>query len=54
MQLHNISILVIISRYTDWIIREETELELHLNNMNRQDGFCLNRSQKDLINTLNN
>jgi hypothetical protein len=34
------------------IIREVTETELHLNNMNREDGFCLRKSWKPLISSL--
>jgi hypothetical protein len=28
----------------DHIIREAVEIELHLNNINREDGFSLSRS----------
>jgi hypothetical protein len=33
----------------DHIIREATEIELHTNNMNRENGFCQNKSWKSLI-----
>jgi hypothetical protein len=36
----------------DWMIREVTEIELQLNSMNREDGFCLSQSWKPLIHTL--
>jgi hypothetical protein len=33
----------------DRIIREPTEIELHPNDMNREDGFCISKSWKPLI-----
>jgi hypothetical protein len=33
-------------------IREETELELHSNNMNKEKGFSLSKSWKPLLQTL--
>jgi hypothetical protein len=37
------SILPKKSRCIDWIIKEAIEIELHPNNINREDGFSLNR-----------
>jgi hypothetical protein len=52
IQLHHTIILSTKLRYMDHIIREPTEIELHANNMNREDGFCLRKSWKPLIYSL--
>jgi hypothetical protein len=44
IQLQNTNILSTQSRYMDRIIKEATEIELHPNNMNREDGLVLSRS----------
>jgi hypothetical protein len=49
IQLQNTTILSTKPRYMDRIIREGTEIELHPNNMNREEGFCLTKSWKPLI-----
>jgi hypothetical protein len=36
----------ILSRHVDRMIREATEIELHPNNMNRENGLCLSWSSK--------
>jgi hypothetical protein len=36
----------------DRIIREATEIKLHPNNVNKEDGFSLNKSWKPLLQTL--
>jgi hypothetical protein len=46
IQLQDTRILSTKSRYMDQIIREATEIELHANNMNKEDDFCLSWSWK--------
>jgi hypothetical protein len=36
----------------DHIVREAIEIELHPYNINREGGFCLNKSWKPLIGSL--
>jgi hypothetical protein len=49
IQLHHTTIISTKPRYMDHVIREATETELHPNNMNRENGFCLSKSWKPLI-----
>jgi hypothetical protein len=49
---HTTSILAKKLRYVDHIIRETIEIELHPNNINRENGFSLSRSWKPLIHDL--
>jgi hypothetical protein len=51
-QLNNTTILFAKSRYMDWVIREATQIELHPNNMNREDGLFLSWSWRPLIHYL--
>jgi hypothetical protein len=44
IQLQDTTILSTKTRYMDWMFREATEIELYLNNMNREDGLSLSRS----------
>jgi hypothetical protein len=52
IQLQNITILSTKSTYMDRMIRKTSEIELHPNNMNREDGFRLSRSWKPYIHSL--
>jgi hypothetical protein len=49
IQFHNNSVLATKTQYMNCIVREAIEIELHRNNMNREVGFCLNKSWKPLI-----
>jgi hypothetical protein len=52
IQFHNASILATKTRYMDCIVREAIEIELHPYNINREGGFCLSKSWKPLIGSL--
>jgi hypothetical protein len=52
IQLQNTSFLAKKSRWMDRVIREATEIKLHPNNLNREDGFSLSRAWKPLIHDL--
>jgi hypothetical protein len=49
MQFHSTAILASKSHYLDRIIMEAIEIKLHPNNMNKETGFCLNKSWKPII-----
>jgi hypothetical protein len=49
IQLHNTSVLAKKLKYMDEIIRVVTEIELHPNNINREDGFSLTRRPGPLL-----
>jgi hypothetical protein len=49
IQLHHTTILSTRPGYMNHIIREAIEIELHSNNMNKEDDFTLSKSWKPLI-----
>jgi hypothetical protein len=44
--------VVRICRLVDWLIRDTVEIQLHLKNKNREDGFSVNISWKPLSHSL--
>jgi hypothetical protein len=52
IQLQNTSILAKQSRWMNWVIREVIKIELHPDNMNREDDFSLSWAWKPLIRDL--
>jgi hypothetical protein len=52
IQLQDTMILSTRSRYMDRLTKEAIEIELHPNNLNREDGLSFSRSWKPLIHSL--
>jgi predicted GIY-YIG superfamily endonuclease len=52
MKVRQATIFFTKPRYIDRMIRKAIEIELHPNNMNREDGLRLSRPWKPLIHTL--
>jgi hypothetical protein len=52
IQFHSSSILATKTRYTDRIVREAIEIEVHPYNINREGGFWLIKSLRPLIGSL--
>jgi hypothetical protein len=53
IQFHKASVLATRTRYVDRIVRKAIEIELHPYNINREGGFCLSKSWKPVIGSLN-
>jgi uncharacterized protein YqjF (DUF2071 family) len=52
IQIQNIIILVKRSKQIDWILKEVIEIDLHPDNMNREDSFSLSQAWKPVIHDL--
>jgi hypothetical protein len=53
IQFYITSILATKTRYMDHTVKEAIEIKFHSNNINREAGFCLSKSWKHLICSLN-